>query len=81
MRSELQKDMFTYEVPGQNVDIRGVVSYGETSGTALPSETENPGVPGAGLGGMDTALLVPAVPAPPPARTKCVICIILISGP
>jgi hypothetical protein len=28
MRATLQSDMFLFEQPGQNVDIRGVIRYG-----------------------------------------------------
>ena len=69
MRSTLMTDMFTYDVPGQNVDIRGVVSYGGTNGTA-PGATDDPGVPGAQLGDLDTSLLVPASRDVPPPRTR-----------
>ena len=72
MRSTLQKDMFTYKVPGQNVDIRAVLRYGKADGM-IPREMDDPGVPGAGLGDMDEGLLVPAVKDVPPARTRCVL--------
>ena len=73
MRSTLMTDMFTYDEPGQNVDIRGIVSYGRTDG-GLPGATdsEDPGVPGRELNDLDTSLLVPAVKDVPPARTRCV---------
>ncbi|EKM55004.1 uncharacterized protein PHACADRAFT_60261, partial [Phanerochaete carnosa HHB-10118-sp] len=72
MRAELQSDMFTYVEPGQNLDIRGVLRYGPAAnGTALPVETDDPGVPSdAALQDLDTAQLAPAVAAAAPASTR-----------
>ena len=71
MRTALQTDMFTYDQPGQNVDIRGIVRYGDDQHT-LPTATDDPGVPSQKLDDMDSSLLVPAVTAKPPTRTKSV---------
>jgi len=72
MRAGLQSDMFTYDEPGQNLDIRGVIRYGPAANnTALPVETDDPGVPSqSSLQDMDTSLLVPAVVAEAPASTR-----------
>ena len=47
------------------------VRYGAgANGTALPTATDDPGVPGTALQDMDVAQLVPAVVDRPPARTR-----------
>ncbi|KAI0338648.1 multicopper oxidase 2A [Trametopsis cervina] len=62
MRAGVQSDMFTYDQPGQNLDIRGVVRYATAKSDATPSADDDPGVPSnSALGDMDTSLLVPAV--------------------
>ncbi|GJE96110.1 multicopper oxidase [Phanerochaete sordida] len=69
VRAEMQRDMFKYDLPGQNRDIRGVIRYGnEVDPDALPAETDDPGV--SGLGDADTDALVPAVPGDAPAPTR-----------
>ncbi|TCD62838.1 hypothetical protein EIP91_006351 [Steccherinum ochraceum] len=71
MRSEVQTDMFTYDVPGQNNDIRGILRYSTATNTAaLPTASDNPGPGVNNLNDMDTARLVPAVNDTPPARTR-----------
>ncbi|PSR73268.1 hypothetical protein PHLCEN_2v10883 [Hermanssonia centrifuga] len=70
MRTTLQTDMFTYDQPGQNVDIRGIIKYSNSNDTGLPTATDDPGVPGQGLNDMDTSLFVPAVVDAPPNSTR-----------
>lgn len=88
MRVGVQSDMFTYDQPGQNLDVRGFISYssnssssnntsgngnggsGNASPSGLPTEKEDPGPGVQGLGDMDVGLLVPAVVAKAPERTK-----------
>jgi FtsP/CotA-like multicopper oxidase with cupredoxin domain len=74
MRTLLQSDMFTYDQPGQNLDIRGVIRYpgaGQTTSDALPAASDDPGVPSVkNISDMDTSKLVPAVVNRPPERTR-----------
>ncbi|KAI0092237.1 multicopper oxidase 2A [Irpex rosettiformis] len=72
MRTLLQSDMFTYDQPGQNVDIRGVLKYASgVKNESLPSAGADPGVPSRkDIGDMDTASLVPAVVSRPPNPTR-----------
>lgn len=72
MRTLQQTDMFTYKLPGQNPDNRGIISYGTGTGPTLPPAKEDPG---ATLGGMqlndlDPYTLPPAVPEAVPDNTK-----------
>ncbi|CAL1697521.1 unnamed protein product [Somion occarium] len=70
MRSQVQTDMFTYDVPGQNTDIRGVLRYSNAQNApALPTATDDPG-PGKKLADMDDSLLIPAVIDTPPNNTR-----------
>ncbi|KAI0069818.1 Cupredoxin [Panus rudis PR-1116 ss-1] len=70
MRSEIQTDMFTYNVTGQNVDIRGVLKYSNAQDApALPVAQKDPG-PGKKLRDMNTTFLVPAVADVPPNRSR-----------
>ncbi|GJE95432.1 cupredoxin domain-containing protein [Phanerochaete sordida] len=72
MRAAVQSDMFTYDEPGQNLDICCVIRYGPTADASpLPVETDDPGVPSdAALQDMGTAQLAPAVVASAPAATR-----------
>lgn len=71
MRSEVQTDMFTYDVPGQNTDIRGVIRYSNaTNSAALPTASDDPGPGVKNLNDMDVSLLVPAVKDTPPNSTR-----------
>ncbi|EKM52914.1 uncharacterized protein PHACADRAFT_261609 [Phanerochaete carnosa HHB-10118-sp] len=72
MRATLQKRMFRYEQPGQNLDIRGVIRYGPAANTtALPIESSDPGVPSQPtLRDADDSSLVPAVFGVAPERTR-----------
>ena len=73
MRTLMDTDMFLYDEPGQNADIRGVIRYGgSATDTSLPTATDDPGVPNQNITDMDTSLLVPAVQDVPPTRTKWV---------
>ncbi|GJE98918.1 hypothetical protein PsYK624_151550 [Phanerochaete sordida] len=49
--------MFTYDKPGQNLDIRGVIRYGPAANASA-------------LQDMDTVQLVPAVVASAPNATR-----------
>ncbi|KAI0696184.1 multicopper oxidase 2A [Cytidiella melzeri] len=71
MRTGLQSDMFTYDQPGQNLDIRGIVKYSSATNDSLPAATDDPGVPSVkGIQDMNMNLLVPAGEDTPPERTK-----------
>ncbi|KAH8093091.1 multicopper oxidase 2A [Cristinia sonorae] len=71
MRSQIQTDMFTYDVPGQNADIRGVIRYSNAKDSAaLPTASDDPGPGIKKLDDMDVSKLVPAVKDVPPARTR-----------
>jgi len=70
----VQSDMFTYDQPGQNLDIRGVVRYADTSSqSGLPGDPASPD-PGPGVDNLPdadgTTALVPLVSDPAPNATR-----------
>ncbi|KIJ23523.1 multicopper oxidase [Sphaerobolus stellatus SS14] len=74
IRTTVQSDMFTYDQPGQNVDIRGIIRYTDAlSPTGLPGDPASPD-PGAGVSGLPdidgTTTLVPAVNDVAPNATR-----------
>ncbi|KAI0063937.1 hypothetical protein BV25DRAFT_374174 [Artomyces pyxidatus] len=73
MRTELQTDMFTYDQPGQNTDIRGILRYDNAPAAGFPgdpaSDDPGPGVPGlSDVDGMTA--LVALTPEPAPEATR-----------
>jgi len=75
MRATLQNDMFTYNQPGQNLDIRGVIRYSDGAKTGIPGDPGSTD-PGPGLSGRTnvdgTTTLVPLLPDPAPNATRAV---------
>jgi len=75
MRATLQSDMFTYDQPGQNVDIRGVFRYNDGLKTGLPGDPSSPD-PGPGVSGLSvvdgTTVLAPLVVEAAPNATSAV---------
>ncbi|KAA1477561.1 multicopper oxidase 2A [Dentipellis sp. KUC8613] len=72
MRAAVQSDMFTYDQPGQNLDIRGILRYADAPSTGLPGATDSndPGTGQSGIPDIDgTSALVPLTPEPAPAST------------
>ncbi|KAH9960009.1 multicopper oxidase 2A [Russula dissimulans] len=74
MRATLQTDMFTYNQPGQNVDIRGVIRYVLfVLDPTLNPASADPGPGVSGLPGANgTTDLVPLLPSLPPNATRSV---------
>lgn len=71
MRANIQTDMFTYVVWGQNTDVRGILRYSTAPNlAAVPVAADDPGPGMSWVGDMDTSLLVPAVVDSPPERTR-----------
>ncbi|KAI0039225.1 multicopper oxidase [Auriscalpium vulgare] len=72
MRAAVQSDMFTYDQPGQNLDIRGIIRYDDASPSGLPGDpaSADPGSGAQGLQDVDgTTALVPLVADPAPNFT------------
>ncbi|KAI0261865.1 multicopper oxidase 2A [Gloeopeniophorella convolvens] len=75
MRATVQSDMFTYDQPGQNNDIRGVIRYSDGAKNGLPGDpaSADPGPGVAGLNDVDgTTALAPLEPSPAPNATRSV---------
>ncbi|KAL4246950.1 multicopper oxidase family protein [Abortiporus biennis] len=71
MRTEIQTDMFTYDQPGQNTDIRGIIRYSNAPNpSAMPTAQDDPGPGVKNITDMDTARLIPAVQDVPLNRTR-----------
>lgn len=73
MRASVQSDMFTYDQPGQNLDIRGIIRYNDApSSDGLPGDPSSPDPgPGSDLADADgTTDLTPLVPDPAPEVTR-----------
>ncbi|KAI0285717.1 multicopper oxidase-domain-containing protein, partial [Russula brevipes] len=75
MRATLQSDMFTYDQPGQNVDIRGVIRYSDGAKTGIPGDPASAD-PGPGVSGLNdangTTTLAPLLPSSAPNATRAV---------
>ncbi|THH20196.1 hypothetical protein EW146_g1116 [Bondarzewia mesenterica] len=73
MRATVQSDMFTYDQPGQNLDIRGIIKYDDAASPGLPGLTDSVD-PGPGINGLSdidgTTSLVPLNPDPAPNATR-----------
>ncbi|KAN0135814.1 multicopper oxidase 2A [Lactarius tabidus] len=75
MRATVQSDMFTYDQPGQNLDIRGVIRYSDGAKSGLPGDpaSADPGPGVSGLSDADgTTVLAPLIPAAAPNSTSAV---------
>ncbi|KAH8994229.1 multicopper oxidase 2A [Lactarius akahatsu] len=74
MRATVQSDMFTYDQPGQNLDIRGVIRY-DGAKTGLPGDAASVD-PGPGVSGLSdadgTTALTPLIASPAPDATRAV---------
>jgi len=75
MRATLQPNMFTYDQPGQNIDIRGIIRYSDGTQTGNPNSPSSPD-PGPGIPGLTnitaTSTLTPLVPGAAPNATRVV---------
>lgn len=75
MRATVQSDMFTYDQPGQNLDIRGVIRYSDGAKTGIPGDTASAD-PGPGVSGLSdadgTTALAPLIASPAPNATRAV---------
>ncbi|KAI0063945.1 hypothetical protein BV25DRAFT_1801547 [Artomyces pyxidatus] len=75
MRTELQTDMFTYDQPGQNTDVRGIIRYDDATVTGLPGDpaSDDPGPGVSNAADVDgTTALVPLTPDIPLNVTRAV---------
>ncbi|GJE96101.1 multicopper oxidase [Phanerochaete sordida] len=72
MRTLQQVDMFTYTLPGQNPDVRGIIRYGTNDETSVPPAMHDPGAQlhGKNLTDLDSYTLPPAVLTEVPDNTK-----------
>ncbi|EJD50994.1 multicopper oxidase [Auricularia subglabra TFB-10046 SS5] len=71
MRAVVQEDMFTYDEPGFNGNVLGILRYGGVDSSTIPDPKlvdSDPG-PGGNLSLMDTSFLRPAVTQRPPKAT------------
>ncbi|KAI9439400.1 multicopper oxidase 2A [Lactarius psammicola] len=72
MRATVQSDMFTYDQPGQNLDIRGVIRYGVFP-SARHTASADPGPGASGLSDADgTTALTPLIASSAPNATRAV---------
>ncbi|KAI0294020.1 Cupredoxin [Multifurca ochricompacta] len=75
IRATLQSNMFRYDQPGQNLDIRGVLRYSDGAKTGIPGDTTSTD-PGPGVSGVGdvvgTTALTPLIPSPGPNATRAV---------
>ncbi|KAJ3484465.1 hypothetical protein NLI96_g5633 [Meripilus lineatus] len=81
MRANIQTDMFTYVVWGQNTDVRGILRYSTAPNlAAVPVAADDPGPGMSWVGDMDTSLLVPAVVDSPPERTRMYLVVVALEN-
>ncbi|KZT51910.1 multicopper oxidase [Calocera cornea HHB12733] len=70
VRGQILDDMFAYDIPDQNLDQRGVLTYPVPfpNTTALDPASPDPGFPD--VDDLDTSTLVPALPIDAPEATR-----------